>query len=90
MRNPNGYGSIINLGKGRRKPFAIRMTVGYDDQGRQIRKYLGYYKTRRETMEQLNLMTAMAITPETLTLKKYSNFGLKNTTRPSKKKHQYV
>ena len=33
MKMPNGYGSIVNLGKKRRKPFAVRVTVGYEEKG---------------------------------------------------------
>lgn len=31
MRNPNGYGSVVYLGKGRRKPYAVRVPNGYKD-----------------------------------------------------------
>ena len=33
MKFPNGYGSIINLGKKRRKPFAVRVTSGFEEKG---------------------------------------------------------
>jgi integrase len=52
MRNENGYGSIICLdktGKKRRKPWAVRITTGWKD-GKQVRKYLGYYRTQREAL----------------------------------------
>lgn len=52
MRHQNGFGSIVCLdksGKKRRKPWAVRITVGWQD-GRQQRKYLGYYKTQREAL----------------------------------------
>lgn len=48
MKNQNGIGSIVCLdktGKKRRKPFAVRITTGWKD-GKQVRKYLGYYKTQ--------------------------------------------
>lgn len=54
MKNPNGYGSIIKLSGKRRRPFAARITVGYDDNGKQIYKYLGYYETRKEAMRELH------------------------------------
>lgn len=50
MRNPNGYGAIIKLGGKRRKPFAIRLTAGYTDEGKQEFKYLSYHETRPEAM----------------------------------------
>ena len=52
MRNENGFGSIICLdktGKKRRKPWAVRITVGWNE-GKQQRKYLGYYKTQQEAL----------------------------------------
>lgn len=51
MKNPNGYGSVICLdktGKRRRKPWAVRITVGFDESGKQLTKYLGYYKSQKE------------------------------------------
>ena len=53
MRNPNGYGSIIKLKGKRRKPFAVRVTTHWDDNGKQRYKYLGYYKTQKEANQQL-------------------------------------
>ena len=52
MRNENGFGSIICLdktGKKRRKPWAVRITAGWKD-GKQVRKYLGYYRTQTEAL----------------------------------------
>ena len=53
MRNPNGYGSIIKLSGKRRKPFAVRVTIGWNNNGKQIYKYIGYYKTKQEADRQL-------------------------------------
>lgn len=57
MRNPNGYGAIVNLGKGRRKPFGVRLTTNYTldvsdgtPKATQKYKYIGYYATRKEAM----------------------------------------
>ncbi len=50
MRQPNGAGSVINLGKNRRRPYAVRVTVGFKDNGKQIFKYLGYFKTKKEAL----------------------------------------
>lgn len=58
MRFANGYGSIINLGKKRRKPFAVRITCGYEEKGevngvkqyRQKYKYIGYFEKRAEAL----------------------------------------
>lgn len=59
MKMPNGYGSIVNLGKKRRKPFAARITIGYEEkelkngvmQYKQKYKYLGYFEKRKDALE---------------------------------------
>ena len=51
MRNPNGFGTVVKLSGNRRKPFAVRVTVGWDlvgDNAKQKYKYVGYYATRKE------------------------------------------
>ena len=53
MRNPNGYGGICKLSGNRRKPYRVRKTKGYDENGRQIYETIGYYRTRSEAMEAL-------------------------------------
>lgn len=52
MRAENGFGSIVCLdksGKKRRKPWAVRITVGWKN-GKQQRKYLGYYKSQADAL----------------------------------------
>lgn len=49
LRNENGFGSIVKLSGARRKPYGVRITTGWKD-GKQIRKYLGYYKTQQEAL----------------------------------------
>lgn len=48
MRKNNGYGSVIKLGGKRRKPFAVRLTAGWDDNGKQIFRYIGYYEKKND------------------------------------------
>lgn len=48
MRNPNGFGTVVCLdktGKKRRKPWAVRVTIGWVD-GKQKTKYIGYYENQ--------------------------------------------
>lgn len=52
FRNPNGYGSVVKLGGNRRKPFAARVTVDWND-GKQVYKYLGYFEKREGAMSAL-------------------------------------
>lgn len=49
FRHQNGFGSIVKLSGNRRKPFGVRITTGWKD-GKQIRKYLGYYKSEAEAL----------------------------------------
>ena len=53
MKLPNGYGSVYNLGGKRRKPFAAVVTVGWDPNGKQIRRTIGYYKNKKEALQAL-------------------------------------
>ena len=55
MKRPNGYGSIIYLGKKRRRPWAVRLTdmsasINEAENGQRKRKYkyIGYYETKNE------------------------------------------
>ena len=48
MRRGNGDGSIFKLSGKRRNPFAVRITVGWTDEGKQKYKYIGYYANKKE------------------------------------------
>ncbi len=48
MKMPNGQGSVYKKGGHRRKPYCVVVTTGYTDDGKQIRKVLGYTKTPTE------------------------------------------
>lgn len=53
MKYPNGFGSVIKLSGKRRRPYAVRITTGWEINEqtgafRQGHKYIGYYKTQRE------------------------------------------
>ena len=49
FRHENGFGSIVKLSGKRRKPYAVRITIGWKD-GKQIRKYLGYYESEAKAL----------------------------------------
>lgn len=53
MKNPNGYGSVVKLSGHRRKPFAVRKTVGYDNRAYPIYQIVGYYESRSDAMQAL-------------------------------------
>ena len=55
MRLPNGYGSVIKLSGKRRKPYAVRITIGFKlagpaDQPHAVQqyKYLEYFEKRAD------------------------------------------
>ena len=50
MRNPNGFGTIVNLGKKRRRPYAIRITAGWTDDGKQKFKYISYHEKKTDAI----------------------------------------
>lgn len=41
MKLPNGYGSVAKLTGNRRRPYMVRITTGFTDDGRQLMKILG-------------------------------------------------
>lgn len=53
MKNANGTGSIIKLGGNRRRPYALKITTGYTIDGKQTRKIIGYYATKKDALNGL-------------------------------------
>ena len=53
MRRANGHGRITKLKGIRRNPFLVRITVGWSETGKQIKKLLGYYPSQKEAHKAL-------------------------------------
>lgn len=53
MRNPNGYGAVVKLSGNRRKPFAVRITTGWEGEETQKYKYLSYHEKREDALKAL-------------------------------------
>lgn len=53
MRLPNGYGTVYKLSGNRRKPYIVRKTVGWTNEGKQIIKTIGCYESRPLAMQAL-------------------------------------
>lgn len=53
MRNPNGFGTVYKLSGKRRKAWEARVTVGYDENGKQLRHSIGTFITRIEATKAL-------------------------------------
>lgn len=48
MKLPNGYGSVVKQSGNRRKPYAVRKTIGFNAKGYPIYRHIGYTATREE------------------------------------------
>lgn len=48
LKRANGTGCVIKESGRRRNPYRASITLGWDDDGKQIRKTIGYYKTNDE------------------------------------------
>jgi len=53
LKRPNGFGSVDRLPGKRRRPYRARKTTGYDENGKQIRFTVGYFRTKREAVQAL-------------------------------------
>ena len=53
MRNPNGYGCVYKATGKRRKPYIARITIGWDDNGKQLFKSIGSFATSPEAQKAL-------------------------------------
>lgn len=49
----NGIGSVYKLSGNRRNPWAARKTIGKNEKGHPIYKFIGFYRTRTEAMRAL-------------------------------------
>lgn len=54
MRRANGTGSVVKLSGNRRKPFAVRITVGWTDKGYPRYEILDYVETREKGLQILD------------------------------------
>lgn len=59
IKRANGEGSIVFLKGNRRKPYAVRITSGRDDNGKPIRKNIGYFETESEAKDCLSMYNIM-------------------------------
>lgn len=53
MKLPNGYGTVYKLSGNRRKPYIVRITNGWDENGKQLCTTIGYYATKHEGLQAL-------------------------------------
>lgn len=54
MKAPNGYGSVSKLSGNRRRPFQVRITIGWETNknGKAVQKYktIGYFEKRKDAL----------------------------------------
>ena len=53
MRNGNGEGGVVKLSGKRRRPYAVRITAGWTEAGKQIFKYISYHAKKTEAKHAL-------------------------------------
>jgi len=50
LRNPNSYGTIVNLGRNRRRPYVVKVEPILNERGWYDYKVLGYYENRTDAI----------------------------------------
>lgn len=86
MRAPNGYGGVVNLGNGRRKPWAVRVVCAYKpNKAGSLTpqyKYISFHKTRAEAFiarDRYNLEKEQGRSPAITVLEVYELFREQKT-----------
>lgn len=70
LKNGNGQGSVYKLSGRRRKPWAARVTIGWTEDGKQIKQLLGYFEKKSEAEEALMMHRINPVSPKAnITLK---------------------
>ena len=92
MRRGNGDGSIFKLSGKRRKPYAVRVTIGWTDDGKQKYKYIGYYEGKTEAKNALReyLLNPQKIKLEKQTLKSIFESMLEKSDFSKGTREQYA
>lgn len=92
MRRGNGDGSVFKLSGKRRKPYAVRVTVGWTIDGKQKYKYIGYYTNKTEAKKALAeyLLNPQIVNIERQTLESIFHKMLEKSDFTEGTKKQYV
>lgn len=70
MKLPNNYGQVCKLSGARRRPFMVRKTIGYENNGRAIYHIIGYYPTKADALDALAKFNNADIPTPSITLAK--------------------
>lgn len=61
MRRSNGAGGVHKLSGNRRRPWQARITIGWDENGKQLYKNIGYFETKAEAENAIALDRVMPV-----------------------------
>ena len=61
MRRANGAGGVHKLPGNRRKPWQARITIGRDENGKQLYKTIGYFETKARAEQAISLDAVMPV-----------------------------
>lgn len=53
MKLPSGLGGVVKNGGNRRRPYQARITIGYDDNGKQLYDTIGWFEKREDAITAL-------------------------------------
>lgn len=70
MKLPNNYGQVCKLSGARRRPFMVRKTIGYENNGHAIYHIIGYYPTKADALDALAKFNNADIPTPSITLAK--------------------
>lgn len=92
MRRGNGDGGIFKLSGKRRRPWAVRVTVGWTDDGKQQFKYLSYHENKTEAKNALRefLLNPQKMKIEKQTLKSIFEKMIEKSDFSEGTKQQYI
>jgi integrase len=64
VKLPNSHGTVYKEKGRRRKPWAARITVGWSDEGKQIRQLIGHFATKQEGLDALAMHRISPVSPK--------------------------
>lgn len=92
MRRGNGDGGIFKLSGKRRRPYAVRVTVGWTTDGKQKFRYIGYYENKSDAKKALAeyLLSPQVALMERKTLKAVFDDMLEKSKYTEGTQKQYI
>lgn len=89
VKNPNGFGTVTKLSGKRRKPWIVKVTIGYDEKtGKQLQKAIGTFESRPEAIKYLSLYNISKDNHDIALNLNYNQISLSGSH--SKNKHSFL